>query len=334
MSFLSKLLGGVSGDNSLKLSDQLLFDKVVGFRNVVPGCGASTIIQNLAIALREHTNYTICVLDTNFLYPMAYVYLSTNEEKKDRKDMLEFGGNIAEIMTPTLYTNIYVVELRDRTIVDMLSGQDDMGNLVDIIESLKSYFDIVLVDLSNELTNIAVGAAVKCNKIYQVADTSLKCTYNLKKSMNLMATLAVPLAKANKVIINKQFENMNIGIVNTFKEVGLEIVGEIPFSEDIYKYSITGRKLYGGGLDSEDIGIFNSVIDTLLDDIVETTPLNAKYLDVKSILAQQEKQKEMVTKYGDQYVDTFIDTGEDSTFQIEEMGVEEYEELKSKGGKS
>ena len=63
MGLLSKVLSTISGNNDLKISEQLLFDKVIGFKSIVPGCGASTILQNVAIALSESTKFNICVLD-------------------------------------------------------------------------------------------------------------------------------------------------------------------------------------------------------------------------------------------------------------------------------
>lgn len=327
MAVLGKLLGGISGDNSLKLSDQLLFDKIIGFRNIVPGCGASTIVQNLAIALAEHTSYNICVLDTNFMYPMQYTYLVNSEEKTKKKDILDFMGDLSEIMLPTNYSNIYIVELTNRDIADMLSGKDDRRNIENVMTAVKSYFDVVLVDLSSEYTNTNIYSAIKCNKIYQVGDTSLKCIYNLKKSMNLMATLAVPMAKANKVIINKNIEGLNTGIEKALKEVGLELTGYIPFSEDIYRYGITGRKIYGGYSESYEVDMFKSVMDILLDDMVEKTPLNNKYLNVKTLLenkSARDKQEELQADYLDVYSTPDVDD-----FYIEELDAEEYERLKN-----
>ena len=75
----------MSGNNDLKVSEQLLFDKVIGFKSVVPGCGASTILQNVAIALSETTKFNICVLDTNFLYPIQYPLLTTSDNETKAK---------------------------------------------------------------------------------------------------------------------------------------------------------------------------------------------------------------------------------------------------------
>ena len=38
MGLLSKVLSTISGNNDMKISEQLLFDKVIGFRSIVPGC--------------------------------------------------------------------------------------------------------------------------------------------------------------------------------------------------------------------------------------------------------------------------------------------------------
>ena len=86
MGLLSKVLSTISGNNDLKISEQLLFDKVIGFKSIVPGCGASTILQNVAIALSESTKFNICVLDTNFLFPIQYPLLCAKDMNSKEKE--------------------------------------------------------------------------------------------------------------------------------------------------------------------------------------------------------------------------------------------------------
>ena len=74
MGFLSKLIGTISGGSKMEVSEQLLYDKVIGFRGIVPGVGTSTIVQNVAEALSDTTNYSICVLDVSFMYASQYNY--------------------------------------------------------------------------------------------------------------------------------------------------------------------------------------------------------------------------------------------------------------------
>ena len=99
MGLLGKVLSTISGNNDLKISEQLLFDKVIGFKSIVPGCGASTILQNVAIALSESTKFNICVLDTNFMYPIQYPLLCAGElkNKENDLDILDFSGDMSWI---------------------------------------------------------------------------------------------------------------------------------------------------------------------------------------------------------------------------------------------
>lgn len=332
MGFLSKLLGAVSGNNNLKVSEQLLFDKVVGFRGIVPGCGVSTIVQNVAIALSEKTNFTICVLDTNFLYPVQYPMLVSDESKVKNPDILDYTQDLSEITILTKYNNIYLINLSNRTIVDMLAGKDTEYVLERLMGSLKSYFDVVIVDISNEFTNIATHSAVKCNKIYQVGDSSLKCLYNLKKSINTMVTLAVPLAKANKVILNKQLPDAVLGINNLMESAGLDVIGEIPLSLEIAKLGASGKKLYGIASKNKEITAFNVVIESIIQDIAERTPQTEKYFNVKNALEEMERNREFVEKQSNEIVDTVEDSFE-LLDEIDIVKIDSTEEGKSEGGK-
>lgn len=310
MGLLSKLLSTISGNNDLKVSEQLLFDKIIGFRNIVPGCGASTFVQNAAIALSEKTRYNICVLDTNFLYPIQYPLLSTSELKVKELDILDFSGELSKVIRNTSYTNVYIAQLEHRTIVDILSGKDTEEGIVRFIANLKSYFDIILVDLSCELTNLNIHSAIKCNKIYQVADTSLKCLYYIKKSVNTMVTLGVPLAKANKVILNKELNDVVLGVDKALEDAGLDIVARVPLSYDIAIACASGKRLYGALNKDKGVTAFNIAMENILNDMIEKTPLNSKFLDVSKELERMERKN---TKNSDYLVE---ESGSD--FIIEE----------------
>lgn len=295
MGLLSKVLSTISGNNDMKVSEQLLFDKVIGFKSVVPGCGASTILQNVAIALSESTKFNICVLDTNFMYPIQYPLLTVNDSvnkgKEKEPDILDFAGDMSQIVRNTAYPNIYIAQLENRTVIDMLSGKDTESGITKLIANLKTYFDIILVDLSYELTNISIHSAIKCNKIFHVADTSLKCLYYIKKSVNTMVTLGVPLAKCNKVIVNKMLDNVDLGVESTLKEAGMDIVGGIPLSMDIAIFCASGQRIYGGMSKDKGVTEFNKLINKVLENIVEKNPLNSSYVNVAKELARLENER-------------------------------------------
>ena len=320
MGLLSNLLGTLSGNNNLKVSEQLLFDKVIGFKSIVPGCGASTVLQNVAIALSENTKFNICVLDTNFLYPVQYPLLSTVELKDKDPDVLDFSGDLSKIVRNTSYSNIYVAQLENRSIIDMLSGKDTEAGITKLIANLKSYFDIILIDLSYELTNTCIYSAIKCNKIIQVADTSLKCLYYIKKSINTMVTLGVPLAKCNKVVLNKELQNVVLGVDTALSEAGLDIIARIPLSMDIAIYCASGKRIYGAMSKEKGISAFNIAVDSILNTIIEKTPLNMDYLDVAKELSRMEAlQKQKNADKEDEFVEEVVGEGEYSVEEFEEV---------------
>lgn len=317
MGLLSKVLSTISGNNDMKISEQLLFDKVIGFRSIVPGCGASTVLQNVAIALSESTKFNICVLDTNFLYPIQYPLLTSSDMKQKEKepDVLDFAGDMSQIVRNTSYPNIYIAQLEKRTVVDMLSGKDTESNITKLIANLKTYFDIILVDLSHELTNVNIHSAIKCNKIFHIADTSLKCLYYIKKSINTMVTLGVPLAKCNKVIVNKMLDNVDLAVESTLKDAGLEVIGGIPLSMDIAIFCASGSRIYGGMSRDKGVTEFNKVINKVLENIVEKNPLNSSYMNVAKELARMEAEKKKNERKDE---DVIVEDAE-SEFGIEEL---------------
>lgn len=274
MGFLTKILKNISGTGELQLSEQLIFDKVIGFRNIVPGCGASTIVHNVALALAADSKRSVCVLDVNMLYPMQYAYLVDVSIAPTGKDIFDFVMAPSEVTDSAKQGGIYVVGFKNRTVVDMMSSHDTEQLIDKLISALKSYFDIILIDLSYELSSIAVHAAVKCNKVFNVADQSLKTMYNLKKSINTMSTMAVPLAKANRVILNKLLPDIVVGGKSALMEAGLNVVGEIPFSLEIAKLGVTGAPIVGNSSVDEGVIKFNDVISIVVEDILQKTPLN------------------------------------------------------------
>lgn len=324
MGLLGNLLGTLSGNNNLKVSEQLLFDKVIGFKSIVPGCGASVLLQNVAIAISESTHFNVCVLDTNFLYPVQYALLCNNEQKVKEKepDVLDYSGDLSKVVRNSSYPNIYIVQLENRTVIDMLSGKDTESGITKLIGNLKSYFDIILVDLSHEMTNTSVHAAIKCNKIYQVADTSLKCLYNIKKSLNTMVTLGVPLAKCNNVIVNKELSNVILGVDSSLQEAGLKIMGHIPLSMDIAVYCATGKKIYGAMSKERGISTFNIVVDDILKDLLEKNPLNSDYFNVEKELQFLENNRSS----NDREEDDIVEESEGG-FVVEEIEDENEEDI-------
>lgn len=297
MGALKKFLGVLSGGKGLKVSEQLLYDKVVGVKGIVPGVGTSTVVQNLAIALTENTNCTVCVVDMNCLYPTQYHLLVKSEDDKPikgKKDIFEYSGEISEMVVPTEYRGVYLIGYHNRGVVDMMGAKDNAQTLNSFIDNLKSYFDIILLDLSYELTVMNTYASIKCNKIIQVADQSLKCVINSQKAVNTMGTLGIPFAKANKVFLNKIAPDLVTDTGGLFKEMGFEILAEAHFSLDILKAGVSGKRVYYNSKTNEGYQEFNEGIEKLVDYIMGVNPLVEKYKGKEQERNDYEEEEEEI----------------------------------------
>ncbi|MFA8997933.1 AAA family ATPase [Clostridioides difficile] len=324
MSNLSKLIGIMSGGENNNISEKLLFNKVIGFKGMVPGTGTSTIVQNVAIALSKKTTLNICVLDMSMQYPTQYSYLMKDGNKTtSQKDILDYSGDISEVTSPTKYKNIYLIDFRERTIADMFSSRDSDVILAEMIDTCKTSFDVILVDLSSyELTNMNTRAAIKCNKIISVADQSIKCLSNLKKSLNTQATLAIPFLKANKVVLNKVSEEVLAFTQKAFKDVEMTILGQIYFSEEILKAGINGNKIWEEN-PREDFKNFSDVINNIIDEILDITPKNNQLLIDKDKLDEKEINEaeikesfEKIKSHGKNKDNEDLNTFEDKIIEI------------------
>lgn len=276
---LLSLLSGGTGD--VEVSEQLLFDKVIGFKGITEGCGASTLVQNVAAALNDNTRYKICVVDTNMLYPCQHELLGSSD---DTPDIQDFGRGIplGDIINTTRFDNVVTVGFKNRTIVDLVAVTETTSTYDKLLSELKKYYDIILVDLSHETSNFATEAAIKCNKIFMVCDTSMKATSNLVKSYNYMTTLGVSLTKCKRIILNKTI-NVNAGLNSIISELNLEVFGQMPFSELVYKQGVVGRAFYGMATRDSAITEAHILLDKLVTDIVEESRKNEHKLKKKKV---------------------------------------------------
>ena len=280
-SLLGRFLGTISGGREMKVSEQLLFDKVIGFRGVTEGVGATTLVYNTAAALSDTTNMNICVVDTHILYPVLNQYLGGSAAAVQGKDWFDFvaeSENLSDIAYATNLRNVYLVSFRNRGVADMFTSLDNEKVVTTMFDTLTKFFDIVLVDLSHEATYISSISAMKCNKIYTIFEPSLGCLSSLKSSINNIVNLGVPPYKLNKVIENKHISDVNTGVQNVLNAYHFKLLASIPFSVDIARPSVMGKRLWGMASNKAAITEFNKAMDIILDDVLQTNNQTQGYL--------------------------------------------------------
>lgn len=291
MGFGTTILGKISGSGSLEASERLLFNGVIGFRGAVDGVGCSTVVQGLAHAFSDRTRKRVCVVDTHILYPAMYGLLCNpfdSDVKATLKDWFSSEVGIAERIIDTRYKRVSLLGCYNRRITDVFSTTDTVKLVDDTFEVLKDLFDIILVDLSHEFTQISMATAIKCNKIITIIDPSATCINNLTQSLNNLAISAVPFGKFTSTIINKYSDKGYLGLSSIVAKSKLNTIGIIPYSRMIFENGARSRSNWGANTPDEGVAAYNEVIDNLLCSLVNETPL--EIIDV----AEQEALDEAV----------------------------------------
>lgn len=270
VSILQRVLKALAGGNETIISQQLVFNKVIGVKGLSSGVGTSTVVQSLAYYYSITKKMRVCVVDTSFLTPIQESLLGA---EPNTVDMLQYTGDISAVTSKTKFKGVYLVSLRGRGIVDMID-KDNSKIYLEVLKKLKTYFDVILVDLCNEHTDINTTAAIKCNRIITVADQSNKCIYHVRNTLNTNATLAIAREKQKITILNKVVEGVKTSTVQSLEQSGLRVVAQIPYSREVAWKGITADPCYTPTTESKTNEIFNKAIELIAESFIEKNPNN------------------------------------------------------------
>ena len=257
---LLKATSGVSYTRSLRYS---IFYNIVGFKGVKSGLGTSTIVANTAVALAE-LGVKVCVVDTSILYPCQDILLNTNYrdlEPEKRLDWFNLGLAKDTVLHISKRNNgISVLSFMGRTVVDML-GTMDTSELVELaFDQLVTKYDIILVDLCEELSRINTTAMQLCQRVIQVWGNAPHLLTNGSAFVSNNAICACPLEKCNTVITSKIVDDIKTDWASVFKPLGLNRLTSIGLSLDIARIQAQNELIWGYPSKAEDVLEFNNAI--------------------------------------------------------------------------
>lgn len=259
-----------------------IFYQIIAFKGVKDGVGVSTIVANTAIALAE-LGLTVCVIDTSILYPTQDILLKTNMENYDKKDIVDWLDmpftKASPLHVSSINKNISVLGFygKDRGIVDLLSTNDS-DSLVELaITEFHNKFDIILMDVCDEPTEVCAGCMQQSQKVIQVWNDSPQVMGNINAFLTNWATLACPLDKMKNVVFSKLArETMGANLDAVLEEYKLRKITESYLDEDIYFHLATNKVLYQLESRDEDIIKYTDMIVDIVAHILNLNNLNKK----------------------------------------------------------
>ena len=280
-------LKATSGASQTRTVSYNIFNQVVAFKGVRDGVGTSTIVANVAVALAER-GAKVCVLDTSILNPSQDVYLDTDYIKDlnlGKHDWFDLPFTEENVFNKSeINSLISVLSFSNRTIVDLLSIQDTPELVLNTLDEVKDKFDVILIDLCSESTNIAATCLQQANIVYQVWSNDRVSLNNLETFITNNVTLSCPMDKMRNVILS-ELQSVVTDWDTLLKKYRVKKLCSIPKSDDIALECITGDCIWLSSVPSKEIDAYRDSIATICGKILglDIKDTDGEKVDLKSL---------------------------------------------------
>ena len=195
--------------------------KVMGIISIKGGVGKTTTVVNLASCLANTYNKKVLVVDANFSSPNISLHLGSVDHKNTLHDVLKNKVNITKA--------VHDHEFGFHFIPCSLKTDEKVNymGLKNKIESIKKYYDYILIDSSPSLNQEILAAISAADRLYVVStpdlptlSTTLRAAKLAKqKGMQIAGLILNKVRGKNYEISSKDMEELTgIPIVAVLKE--------------------------------------------------------------------------------------------------------------------
>lgn len=279
--FLVAGLKSASGTNVALVQPHNIFYKVVGFQGVVDGLGCSTIVANTAIAL-AHIGLNVCVLDTSMLAPSQDYLLKTNRASQESNTVGDWFdlpvSSKSCVLTSSINKRIGVLSFSNRGILDLVSSSDDEDLVTYAVNEVSSRYDIILIDICREPSQIVLGALHNAHTVVQVWGNAPHQLRNVEGSIRDNVALSCPIGKMRCVVTSNTVDDVKTDWDVLIKQYGFQHIAHVGMSVDIARVNVIGKTLFNYPSNSEDIQEFNDCIHDIVGHLlgIENTKVDEK----------------------------------------------------------
>lgn len=275
------LLREASGAGETRKAAYNLYYRFIGFKGVKDGAGCSAITANTAIALAK-AGLNVCVFDTSMLNPCQTVLLKAPfaDDEKYAGDWFNISGTKKSVLTVSGYDKrISVLSFHKRGLMEMLSGEDRSDLVETALTELSSKFDIILLDICSEATNVSVSALQQSQAVIQVWTGGLHITQNIDNFITSNRLCACGMDKMRNVVLSKIVENNGMNWDTVLNHYGFRELGRVPLSYDLGGRLDSGGNLFDAAGKSEGLQLFVGCISNIAAHILN---LGTETITVKS----------------------------------------------------
>lgn len=274
---LLKASSGVSYERSLRYN---IFYQFVAFKGVREGIGTSTIVSNTALAMAK-LGLNVCVVDTSILNPCQDILLKTNYDRENKKegvtDWFSMGFTRNSVLNISgIDRKVSVLSFKNRTIVDLLSTQDSAAAVELAFSQIATKFDIILIDICNEPTNISTTAMQLSHKLIQVWSNSVTTMRNVENFITNNVICSCSMDKMRYVVTSMTVDDIPTNWDELMKKFHFKHLAHVGMSMEIAHMLATGRILFNAAVNSPDVQQFNDCITDIVCHLLNINPETGK----------------------------------------------------------
>lgn len=274
----NEVMSSISGNGTEKKKSYYIYNKIIAFRGVIDGVGCSTLVCEVAVELASR-GLSVCIIDTSIMYPIQSKLLQIEEtigEQKDWLDLIMSDDTGRVLKYGKLSNNIALLSFENRTLNDLLSTFDNEELVICAYRMLEPLYDVILVDVCGETTNITASALIHSHTIYQVWSDEFGCICNIDKFLTNAQIGCCHLEKMRNVILNKNIINNASSIGSIAKKYDLEVIAEAPFSLEFYEKQCLGIPLCKMKSVDKNVNLISSCVSVVADKIMGIEKENPK----------------------------------------------------------
>lgn len=279
------LLRSTSGATLQRILRYNIFYQIVSFKGIKDGVGTSTIVANTALAMAK-LGLSVCVIDTSILSPSQDYLLKTDILTMDKDkihDWFDMGFTKDSVLhLSTIDKRVSVLSFYGRTVIDLLSTGDNSAMVELALSQLSTKFDIILIDLCHEPTNVNTTCMQLSHKMIQVWSNGEVVLRNVENFIKNNIICSCSMDKMRNVITSMTVDSIPTDWEDLFKKFHFKHLSHVGMSSVIAELLASGKVLYGASVKDESVQEFNDcIVDVVchLLDITEDINTKGKYSD-------------------------------------------------------
>ncbi|WP_310551568.1 hypothetical protein [Paenibacillus glufosinatiresistens] len=224
-----------------ELQENSLIYSVVGFLPATDCTDNALLISNLAYLLSQKGLNT-CVVDLKVFYPNLYQYLDAAPPKRGsgllrllKSDKVDFRDELIE----TKYERLYLLSPSQQDLMEEYFDFE-FGHLERVIDTLKSMFDLVLIDIpNNPPLEFCLGAMKFCHIGFFTAAERMEAAVNMVKLLDFAQSVGISTAKFMSVVM-MNLQNIEFDY-KVMREMGFQIAAALPLVKEATVCAHDGR---------------------------------------------------------------------------------------------